>query len=145
MASIGRRGWRRAKTSLTTKFDKRVTLPLADVLERVTRLQDQVAELTDIVRTQVRMANETTELLGRLLATASSRLDAVEDSLARIRAAPAPGPGAIPLRPGGPTASRPREEQRAFLGFEEKTASPGSESETASPGSEEKTASYGSE
>ena len=40
VASIGRRGWRQAKTSLTAKFDGRVTLPLADVLERVTQLQD---------------------------------------------------------------------------------------------------------
>ena len=84
MASIGRRGWRQARTSLTTKFDRRVTLPLADALERVTQLQNQVAELTDIVRVQVEMGNQTTELLGRLLATASDRLDAVEESLRQI-------------------------------------------------------------
>jgi Fic family protein len=87
VASIGRRGWRQAKTSLTTKFDRRVTLPLADALERVTQLQDQVAELTDIVKVQVEMGNQTTELLGRLLATASSRLEAVEDSLRQVTAA----------------------------------------------------------
>jgi hypothetical protein len=84
VASIGRRGWRQAKTSLTTKFDRRVTLPLADVLERVTQLQHQVAELTDIVKVQVEMSIQTTELLGRLLATASSRLEAVEDALHQI-------------------------------------------------------------
>jgi len=72
---------------LTTKFDRRVTLPLADALERVTQLQNQVAELTDIVRVQVEMGNQTTELLGRLLATASSRLEAVEDSLRQVTAA----------------------------------------------------------
>ena|GEM_PF-1015531 len=87
MASIGRRGWRQARTSLTTKFDRRVTLPLADALERVTQLQNQVAELTDIVKVQVEMGNQTTELLGRLLATASSRLEAVEDSLRQVTAA----------------------------------------------------------
>ena len=87
MASIGRGGWRQAKTSLTTKFDRRVTLPLADALERVTQLQNQVAELTDIVKVQVEMGNQTTELLGRLLATASSRLEAVEDSLRQVTAA----------------------------------------------------------
>jgi len=86
---------------LTTKLDQRVTQPLADVLERVTRLQDQVAELTDIVRTQVKMANETTELLGRLLATASSRLDAVEDSLGRTTTTQPPGPGGGPGRSPG--------------------------------------------
>lgn len=84
MASIGRRGWRQAKTSLTKKFDGRVTLPLADVLERVTRLQDQVAELTDVVKGQVEMGNQTTELLGRLLAASSSRLEEVEDSLHQL-------------------------------------------------------------
>jgi len=87
VASIGQRGWRQAKTSLTTKFDRRVTVPLADALERVTQLQDQVAELTDIVKVQVEMGNQTTELLGRLLATASSRLEAVEDSLRQVTAA----------------------------------------------------------
>ena len=87
VASIGRRGWRQAKSALTTKFDRRVTLPVADTLERVTRLQDQVGELTEIIRQQVETANETTELLGRLLATASSRLDAVEESLGQITAA----------------------------------------------------------
>ena len=83
MASIGQRGWRQAKTSLTTKFDKRFTLPLAEAIEHVSQLQDQVAELTDIVKVQVEMSLQATELLGRLLATASSRLDEVEDSLRR--------------------------------------------------------------
>jgi hypothetical protein len=36
---------------------------------------------------QVEMGNQTTELLGRLLATASSRLEAVEDSLRQVTAA----------------------------------------------------------
>ena len=54
MTSIGRRGWSQAKSSLATKFDGRVTLPLADVLERVIQLQDQVEELTRIVTLQDR-------------------------------------------------------------------------------------------
>jgi len=66
---------------LTTKFDGRVTIPLADVLERVIQLQAQVDELTRIVTVQVDVSNQTTELLGRLLATSSNRLDAVEDSI----------------------------------------------------------------
>ena len=73
MASIGHRGWRQARTSLTKKFDGRVT-----------RLQDQVAELTDVVKGQVEMGNQTTELLGRLLAASSSRLEEVEDSLHQL-------------------------------------------------------------
>ncbi len=113
MASIGRRGWRQAKSALTTKFDRRVTLPLADTLERVTRLQDQVGELTEIIKEQIETANETTELLGRLLATASGRLDALEDCLAQITAA-----GMTPARvgkpaAGGSTKNQPRDEARA--------------------------------
>ncbi len=110
MAPIGRRGWRQAKTSLTTKFDRRVTLPLADALERVTQLQNQVAELTDIVKVQVEMGNQTTELLGRLLATASSRLEAVEDSLRQVTAA---GVTAAGVTAGGSSESKenqPRDE-----------------------------------
>ncbi|MGO9150965.1 MAG: hypothetical protein ACLP1E_01805 [Acidimicrobiales bacterium] len=110
VASIGQRGWRQAKTSLTTKFDRRVTLPLADALERVTQLQNQVAELTDIVKVQVEMGNQTTELLGRLLATASSRLEAVEDSLRQVTAA---GVTAAGVTAGGSSESKenqPRDE-----------------------------------
>jgi hypothetical protein len=80
----GRRGWSQTKSSLTTKFDGRVTIPLADVLERVIQLQAQVEELTRIVTVQVDVTNQTTELLGRLLATSSNRLDAIEDSLGGI-------------------------------------------------------------
>jgi len=80
----GRRGWSQTKSSLTTKFDGRVTIPLADVLERVIQLQAQVEELARIVTVQVDVTNQTTELLGRLLATSSNRLDAIEDSLGGI-------------------------------------------------------------
>ena len=110
MASIGRRGWRQARTSLTTKFDRRVTLPLADALERVTQLQNQVAELTDIVKVQVEMANQTTELLGRLLATASSRLEAVEDSLRQVTAAEMTAAGVTAAGSSESTENRPRDE-----------------------------------
>jgi len=110
VASIGRRGWRQAKSALTTKFDRRLTLPLADTLERVTRLQDQVGELTEIIREQVDMANQTTELLGRLLATASGRLDAVEESLVQITAAGMTPAGVGEPGAGGSTKSQLREE-----------------------------------
>jgi len=99
VTSIGRRGWSQAKSSLTTKFDGRVTVPLADVLERVIQLQDQVDELTRIVTMQVDVGNQATELLGRLLATSSARLDAIEDSLHERPPAPE--------SPRGP-AGRPR-------------------------------------
>jgi hypothetical protein len=100
VTSIGRRGWSQAKSSLTTKFDGRVTVPLADVLERVIQLQRQLDELTRIVTMQVDVGNQTTELLGRLLATSSDRLDAVEDSLSQLvpPASSAPGPAKSPQR-----------------------------------------------
>jgi len=110
VASIGRGGWRQAKTSLTTKFDRRVTLPLADALERVTQLQNQVAELTDIVKVQVEMSNQTTELLGRLLVTASSRLEAVEDSLRQVTAAEMTAAGVTAAGSSESTENRPRDE-----------------------------------
>jgi hypothetical protein len=81
VTSIGRRGWSQAKSSLTSKFDGRVTLPLADVLERVVQLQAQMDELTRLLTTQLEVNNQTTELFGRILATSSSRLDAIEDEL----------------------------------------------------------------
>ena len=62
------------------------------MLELVTHLQAQVAELTDIVKVQVETSNQTTELLGRLLATASGRLESVEDSLRQVRQAGAAAP-----------------------------------------------------
>ena len=113
MASIGRRGWRQAKSALTTKFDRRVTLPLADTLERVTRLQDQVGELTEIIREQVGTANETTELLGRLLATVSGRLDAVEESLGQITTTGMTPARVDPPGAGGSTKNQLRDEARA--------------------------------
>jgi hypothetical protein len=104
-----RRGWNQAKTSLTTKFDGRVTLPLADVLDRVVQLQAQVEELTRIITVQVDVGNQTTELLGRLLATSSDRLDAVEDSLRDLTQAemPANGSGA-----GGEKAVRAKSAEK---------------------------------
>jgi len=101
VTSIGRRSWSQAKSSLTTKFDDRVTLPLADVLERVTRLQQQVEELASIIKVQADVANQTTELLGRLLATSSNRLEALEDSLRQL--APAGTTPADPPVPGDPS------------------------------------------
>ena len=103
MTSIGRRGWSQAKSSLSSKFDGRVTVPLADVLERVTKLQDQVEELTRIITVQADVANQTTELLGRLIATSTNRLDLLEDSVLK----PAPPGGATPGTPGN-TPRQPR-------------------------------------
>ncbi len=121
MAPIGRRGWRQAKTSLTTKFDRRVTVPLADALERVTQLQNQVAELTDIVKVQVEMGNQTTELLGRLLATASSRLEAVEDTLRQVTAAGVTAAGVTAAGSSESTENQPRDDAGTSSASEDPT------------------------
>ncbi len=84
MASNGRRGWRQLKSNVTAKIDGRVAPPLAELVERVSQLQNEIAELKDIVTVQVDVGNQTTELVGRLLATASNRLDALEDSVRQL-------------------------------------------------------------
>jgi hypothetical protein len=104
---------------LTTKFDTRFTLPLADAIEHVTQLQAQVAALTDIVKVQVEMSNQTTELLGRLLATASSRLDEVEDSLRQITATRMTATGVTPLGSSDRTENQPREKLGASSSSED--------------------------
>ena len=119
MASIGQRGWRQAKTSLTTKFDKRFTLPLAEVIEHVSQLQDQVAELTDIVKVQVEMSLQATELLGRLLATASSRLDEVEDSLRQLTTTGITATGVTPLGSTESKENQPRNKPGASSSSED--------------------------
>ncbi len=119
MASIGQRGWRQAKTSLTTKFDKRFTLPLAEAIEHVSQLQDQVAELTDIVKVQVEMSLQATELLGRLLATASSRLDEVEDSLRELTTTGMTATGVTLLCSSESTENQPRDKPGASSSSED--------------------------
>jgi len=98
VASIGRRGWRQVKTSLAGEVEVRVAPPLAELVARVSQLQDatadiagslavlrrELAELADVVTVQVDVGNQTTELFGRLLATASNRLEVVEDSLRQL-------------------------------------------------------------
>jgi 2-phospho-L-lactate guanylyltransferase (CobY/MobA/RfbA family) len=84
VASIGHQGWRQVKTNLAAKIDGRVAPPLAELVERVAQLQDEIAELKDIVTVQADVANQTTELVGRLLAAASSRIDSLEDSLRQL-------------------------------------------------------------
>lgn len=107
MTSIGRRGLSQAKSSLTTKFDGRVTLPLADVLERVVQLQGQLDELTSILTSQIEVETQTTELLGRLLATSAARLDALEDSLSQLAPPPVGSTRSPEGRPRTKTAAKP--------------------------------------
>ena len=107
MASTGRRSWRQAKISLATEAKARVARPIVDIRDRVSELQDataaisgslavlrrEMAELSDVVAVQVEVGNQTTELLGRLLASTSDRLDLLEEGL---RALGSGGAAALP-------------------------------------------------
>ncbi len=122
VASNGRRSWREVKTTLRGEVKARVAPPLAELIARVAELQDstaaisgslavlrrEIAELTDIVKVQAEVGNETTELLGRLLATTSERLEIVEDALHQLSGgdpkAPPRSNGSIEARPGGRSA-----------------------------------------
>jgi len=99
VASIGRRGWRQVKTSLAGEVEARLA-------ESINALHREIAELTAILKVQVDVGNETTELLGRLLATASDRLDAVEDSLRQLTAGEATATEVPKATPDGQHRSR---------------------------------------
>lgn len=100
VASTGHRSWRQMKTGLARKVKGGVARPFADLTVRVSELQDataaivgslavlrrEMAELADVVAVQVDVGNQTTELLGRLLATTSARLELLEDSLGQLSA-----------------------------------------------------------
>ena len=100
MASTGHRSWRQVKSGLARKLKGGVARPFADLTTRVSELQDataaiagslavlrrEMAELADVVAVQVDVGNQTTELLGRLLATTSARLELLEDSLGQLAA-----------------------------------------------------------
>src|SRR5208282_4303946 len=118
VASNGRRSWREVKTTLKGEVKARVAPPLAELIARVAELQDstaaiagslavlrrEIAELSDIVSVQAEVGNQTTELLGRILATTSSRLDAVEDSLRQL----APGDPKARPRSNGSVEAQPK-------------------------------------
>jgi hypothetical protein len=100
VASTGHRSWRQVKSGLARKLKGGVARPFADLTARVSELQDataaiagslavlrrEMAELADVVAVQVDVGNQTTELLGRLLATTSARLELLEDSLGQLAA-----------------------------------------------------------
>jgi len=123
VASTGRRSWRQAKMSLAREAKARVARPIVDIRDRVSELQDargdlgslavlrrEMAELSDIVAVQVDVGNQTTELLGRLLASTSDRLDLLEEGLRELASAGRPrwpGPTGRPTdKPLSPRPSR---------------------------------------
>ncbi len=69
MASVPRGALRRIKESVTH----------ADVRRRLEAIEAQLAELTHIASVQVEVTNESTELLGRLLRSATDRIDELEE------------------------------------------------------------------
>jgi len=101
VASIGRRGWRQVKTSLAGEVEARLA-------ESINALHREIAELTELLKVEIEVGNETTELLGRLLKTASNRLDVVEDSLRELGAGGAMAAGAPAGAPGGSPDRRRR-------------------------------------
>lgn len=110
LASIGRRGWWRVKSSIADEVEHRVASSLGERLtgvddhlaEAIARLQSatdrteagltatatllaelgrEVSELKDTMAVQVDVENQTTALLGRLVQAATARLEQVEEIL----------------------------------------------------------------
>ena len=96
MASAPRAAWRRIKTSLAGQVSSEVT-PVIDehtaelrvrleaVEAQLVLLGEQVRDLRQIAGTQVDIANQSTELLGRLIRSAMSRIDDLEERTPRDR------------------------------------------------------------
>ena len=94
MPSVARSGWRRAKSGIADEVaarlqerEEEILRQLGDVFKEIVRLSSEVAEiskrvaeLADTVSVQVDVENQSTELLGRLLAQARARLDALEEA-----------------------------------------------------------------
>ena len=97
MPSVARSGWRRAKSSIADEVaarmeghaarEQEILRQLTDVFKEIVRLSEEVsqlsrrvADLAATVSVQVDVDNQSTELLGRLLAQARARLDALEEA-----------------------------------------------------------------
>jgi ABC-type transporter Mla subunit MlaD len=94
VASPQRAIWRRLKTSLAHQVSAEVAPALdektaelrarLDAVEaQLATLSEQVRDLRQIAGTQVDVTNESTELLGRLIRSASSRIDELEERASR--------------------------------------------------------------
>lgn len=92
MASTPRATWQRAKHSLAHQVTADLTPQLDAVRSRLdaleaalTAIERQLRELHEIAVVQTEVANESTELLGRLLRSATERIDALEEQAAAGR------------------------------------------------------------
>jgi hypothetical protein len=89
-SSTGRAAWRRTTTRLARKAagsivgHQRSVDARLDAIERhLARIDGQLQELREIAAAQVDVENQSTELLGRLLRAATSRIEDLEERAER--------------------------------------------------------------
>lgn len=85
MASPPRAAWRRIKMSVASQVSAEMAPALDEQRARLDAVEAQLAALTEQIRdlrqiagVQVDVTNESTELLGRLIRSATSRIDLLE-------------------------------------------------------------------
>lgn len=89
-ASTVRAGWRGTTTRLARRaagsivgHQRSVDARLDAIEQQLARIDGQLRELREIAGTQVDVENQSTELLGRLLRAATSRIDDIEERVGR--------------------------------------------------------------
>jgi uncharacterized protein (UPF0335 family) len=96
VASAPRAAWRRIRTSLASQVSSdlepvvreqigAVRAHLEAIEGTIAALGDQVKELREIAGAQVEAENQSSELLGRLLRAATSRIEQLEERAERQR------------------------------------------------------------
>lgn len=89
-SSTGRSGWRETTTRLARRaassivgHQRSVDARLDAIEQHLARIDGQLRELREIAETQVDVENQGTELLGRLLRAATSRIEDLEERAGR--------------------------------------------------------------
>jgi hypothetical protein len=89
-SSTPRPGWRRTTTGIARRaastivgHQRSVDQRLDAIERRLADIDGQLRELREIAETQVDVENQSTELLGRLLRAATSRIDVLEERAGR--------------------------------------------------------------
>lgn len=88
MSSLPRAGWQRVRTSLTGEIRgdlDEVRARLTELGEDVAALREAVGEIRRTLDVAVDVDNQVTELLGRLVRSASERLDELEERVSERR------------------------------------------------------------
>ena len=83
VASAPRAAWQRIRTSLAQQVIADLEGRLGELSTRLDAIELRLRELRDLAETQVDSETQTTELLGRLLRSATSRIDELEERAAR--------------------------------------------------------------